>query len=292
MCQELIYTREGFIHTPWGRLWYGIAGTGMKPPLLTLHGGPGGPHYYFMRSIGELVDERPVVFYDQLGCGRSDRPTDTSLWTAERFAEELAMVVRELDLTAFHVWGHSWGTALAVLYALTQPQGLRSMTLASPILDISTYRRDVTNLLARQPQEVEEALRTQPLDPSEYLAALEHFYHCHVYTADTWDACTLKAFSAEEFGLESYVTTVGANELSYTGNFANRDDSARLAEIVVPTLLTCGRADLATPATSALYQRKLPGSRLVVFENSSHWYFEEERALYLMTLRNFLREHD
>lgn len=292
MCQELIYTREGFIHTPWGRLWYGIAGTGMKPPLLTLHGGPGVPHYYFMRSIGELADERPVIFYDQLGCGRSDRPTDKSLWTAERFAEELAIVVRELALTAFHVWGHSWGTTLAVLYALTQPQGLCSMTLASLILDIPTYRQDLTDLLARQPQEVQGAIRTHPLDSSEYLAALDRLYHCHLYTAETWDACTLKAFSAVEFGLDSYVTTVGANELSYTGNFTNRDDPARLAEIMVPTLFTCGRADLATPETSAIYQRKLPGSRLVVFENSSHWYFEEERALYLMTLHNFLREND
>jgi proline iminopeptidase len=292
MCQELIYTREGFIHTPWGRLWYGIAGTGMKPPLLTLHGGPGAPHYYFMRSIGALADDRPVIFYDQLGCGRSDRPTNRSLWTAERFAEELAIVVQALDLMVFHVWGHSWGTALAVLYALTQPQGLRSMTLASPILDIPTYRQDVMDLLARQPQEIQEAIRTHPLDSPEYLAALEHFYHCHLYTAETWDACTLKAFSAEEFGLESYVTTVGANELSYTGNFTNRDDSARLGEIMIPTLLTCGRADLATPATSAIYQRKLTGSRLVVFENSSHWYFEEEQALYFMTLRHFLREND
>jgi proline iminopeptidase len=55
----------------------------------------------------KLANERPVIFYDQLGCSSSDRPTDTSLWTAERFAEELAMVVRALDLTAFHVWGHA-----------------------------------------------------------------------------------------------------------------------------------------------------------------------------------------
>lgn len=201
-------------------------------------------------------------------------------------------MVRALDLTAFHVWGHSWCTKLAVLYALTQPEGLCSLTLASPVLDIPPYRQDVTDLLARQPPEVQEALRTQPQDSAAYLAALEHFYHGHVYTADTWDACTGKALSAEEFGLESYVTTVGANELSYTGNFANRDDSARLGETVVPTLLTCGRADLATPATSARYQRQLPGARLVVFENSSHWSFEEERALYLMTLRSFLRDND
>jgi proline iminopeptidase len=146
--------------------------------------------------------------------------------------------------------------------------------------------------LARQPQGVQEALRTQPLDSAEYLAALEHFYHCHVYTTETWDACIRKALSAEEFGLESYVTTVGADELHYTGNFANRDDSVRLGEIRVPTLFTCGRADLATPATSVLYQRQLHGSRLVVFEYSAHWYFEEERVLYIRTLRNFLREHD
>jgi proline-specific peptidase len=181
---------------------------------------------------------------------------------------------------------------LAVLYALTQPQGLRSMTLASPVLDIPTYRQDLMDLLAGQPPGVQDAIRTRPLDSSEYLAALEHFYHCHLYAAETWDACTLKAFSAEEFGLDSYVTTVGANELNYTGNFTNRDDSARLGEIMVPTLFTCGRADLATPETSAVYQRKLPGSRLVVFEHSSHWYFEEERALYLMTLHNFLCEND
>jgi proline iminopeptidase len=180
MCQELTYAREGFIHTPWGRLWCGIAGTGMKPPLLTLHGGPGVPHYYFMRSIGELADERPVIFYDQPGCGRSDRPTDQSLWAAERFAEELAIVLRELALTAFHVWGHSWGTTLAVLYALTQPQGLRSTTLASPILDIPTYRRDLTGLLAGQLPEVQGAMRTHPLDSSECRAALERFYHRHL----------------------------------------------------------------------------------------------------------------
>jgi proline iminopeptidase len=245
-----------------------------------------------MRSIGGLADERPVVFYHQLGCGRSDRPTDRSLWTAERFAEELASVVQALGLTEFHLWGHSWGTALAVLYALTQPRGLLSLTLASPILDVPRYRQDVAHLLAMQPPEVQEALRDKPVDSLEYLAALDRFYHRHLYTAEVWDACTLRAWSAEEFGLDSYRTTVGASELSYTGNFTDRDDSARLDEIRVPTLLTCGRADLATPETSAVYEARLPGSRLVVFEKSSHWYFEEERALYLATLRTFLRQHD
>jgi hypothetical protein len=84
---------KGLFITPWGQLWYGRAGTGMQPPLLTRHGGPGGPHYACMRSIGALAEEQPVILYDQLGCGRSDRPTDPALWTAERLAE--ARVVLE-----------------------------------------------------------------------------------------------------------------------------------------------------------------------------------------------------
>jgi pimeloyl-ACP methyl ester carboxylesterase len=92
--------------------------------------------------------------------------------------------------------------------------------------------------------------------------------------------------------MPAFRCTFGANELSYTGNFTNRDDSALLGEIMAPTLITCGRADLATPETGAIYRRKLPGSRLVAFEHRSHWYFEEERALYLTTLRTFLGEHD
>lgn len=292
MCQELDYAQEGFIETPWGRLWYGIAGTATRTPLLTLHGGPGVPHHYFMPAMGELVDQRPVIFYDQLGCGRSDRPTDESLWRAERFTDELGVVVRELALTSFHLWGHSWGSALAVLFALTRPTGLRSVTLASPILDIPRYRQDLKGLLERQPQEVQDAIRDHPPDSPEFLAALQRFYRTHLYTADPWDPCTEKAFSDDEFGVASYRATVGANELSYTGNFRDRDDSTRLGEIGAPTLLICGRADIATPERSAVYQAKLPGSRLVVFENSSHWYFEEERQLYTRTLETFLGEHD
>jgi proline iminopeptidase len=297
-CHDIPYAREGYLATQWGRIWYGVAGAGPQPPVLTLHGGPGVPHYYFMHAMGELGDERPVVFYHQLGCGRSERPGAPALWTAERFADELVAVVqglrdaRALDSRRFHLWGHSWGTALAVLYALTQPPGLLSLTLASPILDISAYRQDLERLLARQPSRVQDAIRTHAPGTPEYTAAVDAFYRAHLYRTDPWDACALKAFSASEFGADSYMATVGPSELNYTGNFRDRDDSARLGEVGVPTLLLVGRHDLATPETAAAYQRTLPRGTLVVLENSSHWYFEEERAAYLTTLRQFLREHD
>src|SRR5262249_6113146 len=79
---------EGTIEVPGGRVWYRSVGEG-GTPLLCLHGGPGFTHYY-LEPLEALAGRRQVIFYDQLGCGRSDRPDDASLWTVEPFLEELA----------------------------------------------------------------------------------------------------------------------------------------------------------------------------------------------------------
>lgn len=76
--------REGRVDVTGGRIWYRIVGSGTRTPLLLLHGGPGVPSYY-LNPLAKLADERPVIFYDQLGAGRSDRPTQTELWIVERF---------------------------------------------------------------------------------------------------------------------------------------------------------------------------------------------------------------
>jgi proline iminopeptidase len=114
---------EGTISVPGGRVWYRIVGGGAAgTPLLVLHGGPGAPHDYLENLIA-LADERPVVFYDQLGCGRSERPDDPSLWRVERFVAELAAVLQTLGLSRVNLLGQSWGTMLAVEYLLSGTSG-------------------------------------------------------------------------------------------------------------------------------------------------------------------------
>jgi len=93
--RRVVSPDEGFIDVPGGRVWYRVVGKGPGTPLLLLHGGPGAPSYY-LKPLAALGDERPVIFYDQLGCGRSDRPTDSTLWTIQRFIEELADLLQEL----------------------------------------------------------------------------------------------------------------------------------------------------------------------------------------------------
>jgi proline iminopeptidase len=93
---------EGYIEVPGGRVWFRSVGesAGGRAPLLCLHGGPGFTHNY-LEPLEVLADRRRVIFYDQLGCGNSERPddpNDLSLWTVERFVEEVAQVRAALGL--------------------------------------------------------------------------------------------------------------------------------------------------------------------------------------------------
>lgn len=98
-----------------GRVWYKVSGVDGKTTLVFLYGGSGFPSYKF-ECLKQLSDERQVVLYHQLGCGKSDRPDDASLWTVDRFVDELNTVKRELGLKSMHLQGHSWGAALAAQY--------------------------------------------------------------------------------------------------------------------------------------------------------------------------------
>ena len=111
---------EGMLAVPGGRIWYRVVGTGTGTPLLAIHGGPGGTSCR-MREHGRLGDERPVIFYDLLGTGRSERAADTTLWTLPRAVEEVEAIRRALGLREVHLLGQSWGSAVALEYALTHP---------------------------------------------------------------------------------------------------------------------------------------------------------------------------
>lgn len=109
---------EATIAVPGGKVWSKRVGGGSGLPLLVVHGGPGLPHYY-LSALQRLAGEREVIFWDQLGCGNSERPSDVDLWTMGRSVAEMDAVVRGLGLEAFHIFGNSWGGMLAQQYVLT-----------------------------------------------------------------------------------------------------------------------------------------------------------------------------
>jgi proline iminopeptidase len=282
---------EGYVNVQGGRIWYRIVGSGTRTPLLLLHGGPGAPSYY-LNPLAALADERPVIFYDQLGAGRSDKPTDVTLWRVERFVQELSELRRALGLKQVHILGHSWGTMLAIDYMLTKPAGVRSLILASPSLSISRWLDDAETLKQTLPQSVQGAIARNEaagtFDSPEYQSAMMDYYKRYLCRRDPWPDDVNKTF--QELGQSVYGTMWGPSEFTATGSLRNYERAEQLKILNLPVLFTAGRYDEATPATAEYYRSLVPEAKLRIFENSGHLTMEDEPEAYVQAVGDFLLE--
>ena len=275
------------------QVWYRRHGSG-GTPLLVLHGGPGAGHDYLETLEGLGVD-RPVIFYDQLGCGKSDQPDDPPRWVIERFVAEIDTVREALGLEEIHLLGQSWGGWLAIEYMLGQPQGVASLVLASTSASTAQFVAEAERLKRELPPEVYETLTryeaTGEYDNPEYEAATLEFYRRHVCRLEDWPDPLLRTVNILD-GNQVYATMNGPNEFSIIGSLKDWDRTGRLSEIKQPTLITVGRYDEITPVCAETLLQGTPDSRMVVFENSSHTAHLEETERYLQVVGDFLREVD
>ena len=281
--------RTGMIDVPGGRVWYQIVGSGKKTPLLLLHGGPGVPSYY-LKPLAALADERPVVFYDQLGCGRSPAPDDSSLWTIERFVQELAAVRKALGLERVHLYGTSWGTILALEYMKTGPRGVESIVMASPALDLPQWLRDADSLKHTLPDStlkaIEAAEKNHTTDSPAYQDAMMAYYRLYIARRQPWPADLDSAFA--QMGQSVYTTMDGPSEFDATGTLRDYDGRAFLKQLSVPVLYTCGQYDEALPRTVASFAAATPGAEMQIFANAAHCTAEDDSASYVPAIRAFL----
>jgi proline iminopeptidase len=279
---------EGYIDVEGGRVWYRAVGEG-GVPLLCLHGGPGFTHYY-LEPLEALADRRQVIFYDQLGCGRSDRPADPGLWTADRFVQELADVRAALGLERLHLFGSSWGGMLALQYTLDRQPELESLILCGSPASMTRWARDCAELLAEEPPEVRQVIRQHEQDGftacPEYQAAILGFYRKHVCRMSPWPTGLERSFA--EAGYEVYNLMNGPSEFTVTGTLKNWDVMDRLAGITVPTLLVGGRYDECTPGHLEEMHRRIKGSQLAIIEDASHLCFAEQPAVFNDLANGFL----
>jgi L-proline amide hydrolase len=289
---------EGHVTWDGHSTWYSVAGdldTSDKLPLVALHGGPGAPSYY-LSSLAELADSgRPVVLYDQLGCGRSDRVPDASsdFWTIDLFKRELTELLAALGIAdGYHLYGQSWGGMLALEHAFTHPSGLKSLILANSLASTALWISEAQRLVGELPDETRAAIERHEAagttDDAEYFTATLAFYQRHLCRIDPFPDELMQSFMALQEDNRVYASMWGPSEFTCTGSLGTWDVTARLGEIDVPTLLLSGRYDEATPAVVQPMHEGIAGSEWVVLENSSHSSHVEEKELTHQLVSDFL----
>ena len=284
--------REGYVDFRGYRTWYRIVGdlSSAATPLLALHGGPGSTHNYFGPLEG-LASERPVVLYDQIGCGKSDRPADIE-WSLDVFRDEVNVLRDQLGLERVHLLGTSWGGMLAQEHVLSGAEGIISLVLSSTLASIDQWAHEQLKLRAALPPDVIEVMdrheRAGTYDDPEYEQAMDVYFDRHFYRGQRPRA-ELDAMAAGR-APDVYRAMQGPNEWTTTGALKGWDIRDRLHEIDVPTLVIRGRFDMCTDAVAAELVNGIRGAREVVLEHSSHTPALEETDRYLEVVGSFLAE--
>lgn len=289
------YSEQGTIRVRGWRSWYGTVGTGEGVPLVVVHGGPALGHDY-LEGLAALADGgRRVVFYDQLGCGRSDRPSDPGLWSMALFVEELAALREQLGLATVHLLGHSFGGALALDYLLTaRPAGVAGLVLSNTFASTAAVLACWRGILARMDPGVRALLQRHQAagttdDPGYVAAWQEHFVARHVLRAAPTAGLQRSLGNMND---EVYRAMHGRGWMEVTGELATWDVTARLGEIDVPTLVVVGEHDQTGPDVAAALHAGIPGSRLLLLDSCSHLPFVEQPRRYLTAVSAFLAALD
>ena len=284
--------QENYLNFKGYKTWYSVYGdlNTEKPVLVVLHGGPGYPHYH-LQNLSELAKKGyAVVLYDQLGCGKSDRPDNPELWTIPLFIEELNALRNELDLQNINLLGHSWGGTLAAEYLFTKPEGVNKLILSSPLLDTSLWVEEADKLKDLLPVEIAATMRKHENDGT---TDTQEYKDAYAVFRDNF-LCRIKPYpemmrlADEGAGDQVYNVMWGPSEAFATGTLKGWSALDRLNELTLPTLLLSGKYDEATPKQMETAKAHLPNSKWVMFENSSHTSNIEEPELYLDTVNNFL----
>ncbi|MFL5360854.1 MAG: proline iminopeptidase-family hydrolase [Myxococcales bacterium] len=288
------------IDTPKGKfhVWTKRVGNNPSVKVLTLHGGPAATHEYF-----EIFDTHvpaagiEYYYYDQLGSFYSDQPDDPSLWTIERFADEVEQVRKALGLSRenFVLQGHSWGDILAIEYALRHQENLKGLVISNMMASIPAYNEYARTVLMPQMDQkaLAEILALEKKgdfeNPRYEELLIPNFYQQHILRmpAEQWPDPVVRAFA--HLNRKIYVPMQGPSEMGASGVLEKWDRTADLKSIQVPTLVIGARYDTMDPKHMEWMSKQLPRGRYLYCPNGSHLAMYDDRETYFGGLIGFLK---
>ena len=295
LAHVILEFREGFVRVLGHRLYWKSIGESKRGTILCLHGGPGGNHWFTMPMADMATLGFRVVMYDQFGCGRSDRPRSFEGYSIESAAREVAAVRRVLRLGRCHLWGSSYGGALALQAVLQSPRSFRTLIVSSGYACARQAEAEMARLVRRLPRRdriaIEFAESRGRLDTATYRAAVTKFYRLHGNGLSVRPYEVALGFQGQNQELQAALFGPGEGILArYSGTMTDWDVRDQLGRIRAPTLVIVGRHDFITPSCARTIHHGIPGSKLVVFANAGHEPAFKERGRFMQVVRDFLAQ--
>ena len=293
------------ISTPIGNfnVWTKRVGNNPKIKVLLLHGGPGGTHEFFECFDGFFPQESiEYIYYDQLGSYYSDQPNDNSLWTIERFVEEVEQVRKalKLDSSNFYLMGQSWGGILAMEYALKYQKNLKGLIIANMMASAPAYNKYAEEVLGPQLEpkvfsQIKEFEKNKDYSNPKYMELLMNYYYTeHILRMPVakWPESINRAF--KHLNPNVYVYMQGPSEFGITGNatLKNWDVTSRLKTLSIPTLVIGAKYDTMDPKHMEWISKEVQNGRFLYCPDGSHCSQYDDQEHYFPGVIRFLKDVD
>ncbi len=287
------------IKTPVGefKVWTKRFGNNPNIKILLLHGGPAMTHEY-MECFETFFQQQGFEFYeyDQLGSYYSDQPTDSSLWTIERFVDEVEQVRKAIgaDSSNFYVLGNSWGGILGMEYALKFQQNIKGLLISNMVSSAPAYGKYANEVLAKQMdptvlKTIRDIEAKKDFNNPKYMELLiPHFYHEHICRLAEWPNALNR--SLQHANNTVYTMMQGPSEFGISGRLAKWDITNRLKEIKTPTLMIGGKFDTMDPAAMEAQSKMVLNGRFLYCPKGSHLSMWDDQQVYMNGVINFIQD--
>lgn len=289
------------IKTPVGKfkVWTKRFGNNPKIKVLLLHGGPAMTHEY-MECFETFFQREGFEFYeyDQLGSYYSDQPKDSSLWTIDRFVDEVEQVRKAInaDKDNFYVLGNSWGGILAMEYALKYQQNMKGLLVANMMASAPEYGKYADEVLAKQMKpkvlkEIRDLETKNDFENPRYMELLiPNFYQEHLCRLKEWPDGLNRA--SKHVNSEIYTLMQGPSEFGISGRLAKWDIKNRLHEITIPSLMIGAKYDTMDPKAMEEQSKLVKKGRYLYCPNGSHLAMWDDQKVFMNGVIQFINDVD
>ncbi len=266
-------------------------------PILFIHGGPGGGYSPVHRQFFNPNEYR-IVLFDQRGCGRSRPHACLTNNTTAHLIEDIEKIRRHLEIDKWVLFGGSWGSTLALLYAQAYPERSLGLILRGIFLcreeDVNWfYQKGADRFYPEYWKDfiapIEEGKRDNMIQ-AYYDVLTSEDEVARMRAAEAWSVWEGRTSTLEtdpnlvnHFGDPFHALAMARIECHYFQHKAFIEDNQILKNLDIikhlPITIVQGRYDMVCPVNQAMELADgLPQAKLVICNHAGHSAYEPEIA--------------